>query len=177
MTDWCTPIAGLDILQRWRAAAKARDQLRGTYMRTPTAGLIAIRYPTGRSASQAVLRARHSRAGMIGCHNHDGEQECHTLPPVPTLIVIVRAQHGSALALAFTCETRRHLTRRRPSHPLHSANHKTQKSQDLDSPGTADPWPLDGSQCPSGPDPCADSCSPPSPGATEAGPGSGRLQI
>lgn len=46
-----------------------------------------------------------TRAGMIGCHNPNGEQECHSLPPIPTLIMIVRAQHGSALAPAFTCET------------------------------------------------------------------------
>lgn len=113
------------------------------------------------------LRAHYSRAGMIGCHSHNGEQECHTLPPIPTLIAIVRAQHGSALAAAFTCETR--TTSHEMAFPYsHTTNYKTQKESRPRLPSTADPGLLDGSNCPPGPDPCADSCSPLSCGATEA---------
>lgn len=67
--------------QRWGAPGQGgRDQLRGIHARAM--GLIAIRYPTGRSACQQFACSLLPRRNDWVC-KHNGEQECHTSPPNP----------------------------------------------------------------------------------------------
>jgi hypothetical protein len=111
-------------------------------------GLITIRYSTGRSACHQFACSLHStdypRPRLIGCQSHHGEQECHILPPIPTLIVIVRAQHALASAFHMRNKTTSRERAFLSSHSAHHKNSKRVKTSTPRLPSTADPWPLTG---------------------------------
>lgn len=152
------------------ARARRRDQLRGIHARAM--GLIAIRYPTGRSACQQFACSLLPRRNDWVC-KHNGEQECHTSPPNPNsdrdrqgplctgqpLLLLSHAKQDDISTEGVT-----------GFHYLHTPQTtKLKKSQDLDSPAPLIPG-FYRVSCPSGPDPWTDSCSPLSFGATGAHP-------
>lgn len=151
-----------------------RDQLRGIH--AYAIGLIAIRYPTGRSACLQFACSLLSRrndwvpptqrgAGMpriTARPNSDRDRQ------VPARVSPCSCFHMRNKTISLSPEglpVQPVLAHHKPQ------NHKTQKSQDLESPSTADPGIFDGPHAHLAWTPAADSCSPPSLGATGAGPG------
>lgn len=153
-----------------------RDQLRGIH--AYAIGLIAIRYPTGRSACLQFACSLLSRrndwvpptqrgAGMpriTACPNSDRDRQVPAR--VKPLLLLSHAKQDDISPEDLPV---------RPVQPVF-AHHKTIKPQNSKEsrprlPSTADPGIFDGPHAHLVWTPAADSCSPPSLGATGAGPG------